>query len=95
MQSNFQILQSQALIVFICMHWTVFNTSFNEEKCLHLSVMIFSNIYWGPNGHYSSLFVIGSFTCILGVYILCLMLITLTEWFCTVVYISLYVRFLL
>ena len=75
--------------------WTVFNTSFNEEKCLHLSVLIYSNIYWGPNGHFSSLFVIGSFTCILGLYILCLMLITLTEWFCTVVYILLYVRFLL
>ena len=26
--------------------------------------------------------VIGSFTCILCLYILCLMLITLTEWFC-------------
>ena len=32
MLSNFQILQSLALMVFICMHWTVFNTSFNEEK---------------------------------------------------------------
>ena len=47
MQSNFQILQSQALMVFICMHWTVFNTTFNEEKCFHLSVLIYSNIYWG------------------------------------------------
>ena len=32
MQSNFQILQSQALMVFICMHWAVFNTFFNGEK---------------------------------------------------------------
>ena len=31
MHSNFQILQSQALMVFICMHWTVFNTSCNVE----------------------------------------------------------------
>ena len=85
MQSNFQILQSQALVVFICMHWTVFDTSFNGEKCIHLSVLIYSNIYLGPHGHYSSLLVIGSFTCILCLYILCLMLITLTEWFCTVI----------
>ena len=75
MQSNFQILQSQALMVFICMHWAVF----------HLSVPIYSNIYRGPHGHYSSLLVTGSFTCILCLYILCLMLITLTEWFCTVI----------
>ena len=85
MQSNFQILQTQALMVFICMHWTVFNTSFNGEKCFHLSVMNYSNTYWGAHGHYSSLLVIGSFTCILCLYILCLMLITLTEWFCTVI----------
>ena len=85
MQLIFQILQSQALMVFICMHWTVFNTSFNGEKYFHLSVLIYSNIYWGPHEHYSSLLVIGLFTCILCLYILCLMLITLTEWFCTVI----------
>ena len=34
---------------------------------------------------YPSLLVIGSFTCILCLYILCLMLITLAEWFCTVI----------
>ena len=79
MQSNFQILQSQALMVFICMHWTVFNTSFNGEKGFHLSVLICSYIYWGSHGHYSSLLVIGSFTCILLLYILCIMLITLTR----------------
>ena len=49
-------------MVFICMRWTVFNTSFNGEKCFHLSVLIYSNIYWGPHGHYSSLLVIGSLT---------------------------------
>ena len=85
MQSNFQILQSQALMVFICMHWAVFNTSFNGEKCFHFSVLIYSNIYWGPHGHYSSRLVIGSFTCILCLYILGLMFITLIEWFCTVI----------
>ena len=83
MQSNFQILQSQALMVFICMHQTVFNTSFNGEKCFHLSVLIYSNIYWRPHGHYSRLLVIGSFTCILCLYILSL--ITLTGRFCTVI----------
>ena len=82
MQSNFQILQSQALMVFICMHWTVFNTSFNGEKCFHLSVQIYSNIY---GGLMDTTQVKGSFTCILCLYILCLMLITLTEWFCTVI----------
>ena len=82
MQSNFQILQSQALMVFICMHWTVFNTSFNGEKCFHLSVR-FIQIFTG--GLMDTTQVIGSLTCILCLYILCLMLITLTEWFCTVV----------
>ena len=62
-----------------------FNTSFNGEKCFHLSVLIYSNIYRGHHGHYSSLSVIGSLTCILCLYILCLMLITVTEWFCTVI----------
>ena len=89
MQSNFKILQSQALMVFICMHLTVFNTSFTGEKCFHLSVLIYSNIYWGPHGHghghYSSLLAIESFACILCLYVLCLILITLTEWFCTVI----------
>ena len=97
MQSNFQILQSQASMVFICMHWTVFITSFNGEKRFHLSVPIYSNIFWGPHGHYSSLLVIGSFTCILCLYILCLMLITLTVrvvLYCDMIF-FLYFRFLL
>ena len=52
-----------------------------EKKCFHLSVLIYSNIYWGPHGNYSSLLIIGSFVCILCLYILSL--ITHTEWFCT------------
>ena len=72
-------------MVFICMHWTVFNTSLNGEKCFHLSVLIYSNIYWGPHGHCSSLLVKGSFTCNLCLYMLCLMLITLAEWFYSVI----------
>ena len=84
MQSNLKILQSQALMVCICMYWAVFNTSFNGEKCFHLSVLIYSNIYWGPHGHYSSHRVI-------YLYFMFVHIVShahnsyLTEWFCTVI----------
>ena len=61
-------------MVFICMHWTVFKTSFNGEKCFHLSVLIYSNFTGDPMDTTPSLLVIGFFTCILFMYILCLML---------------------
>ena len=66
MQSNFQSLQSQAVMVFTCMQWTVFDTSFNGETFFSpFCSDLFKYLVGAPMDiNQLSLLVIGSFTCV-------------------------------